>query len=360
MSHEIRTPMNAIIGFSNLLKSAEVEEEKKQEYLDIIMASGNKLIFLIDNLINIAKIESNQYEITKNLFNIIELFNELKDRFKRSDKLKRNNIDFNFEIKEDSIMVFSDITLLSQILSNLIINAIKYTAEGYIKITYKLLNNDILEISIQDSGCGISEEDMKIIFEKFRRVNDKKGYTPNGSGLGLALSKGFIELLGGRLEVESKVDFGSIFKLILPINVDGQKNMHSPAIKVAKPLPKAKNVLVVEDDKNSSDYLNLLIKNKYKGVNVINAYNGKEALKLYNQHSDALSLILLDLRLPKISGYQVLKEIRSKDEEIKIVIQSANAMNDHVGNCINIGCDGYLSKPIVVDNFYKKLDEYLL
>ncbi len=216
MSHEIRTPMNGILGFAELLKTPNLSYTERHEYLKIIEQSGARMLNIINNLIDISRIEANQVEVHEELIDVDELIGELYNLFvnnvqKESIKLKINKRD-----SDKKTYIRTDKTKLSQVLTNLISNAIKFTNDGHIKIGYSKENNTLI-FYVEDTGIGVAKENREAIFQRFIQVHTHKNRGDNGTGLGLPISKAFIEILGGKMWVESTVNRGSTFIFTLPL-----------------------------------------------------------------------------------------------------------------------------------------------
>ncbi len=215
MSHEIRTPMNGILGFSELLKTLKLTGEKQQEFIDIIQKSGVRMLNVINDIISISKIESQQIEVLVNDTNINEEVEYIYHFFKLEAEQKKLHISFRNGLKSDHALIRTDREKVYAILTNLVKNAIKYTQTGAIELGYDL-KGELIEFYVKDSGPGIHEEQKEIIFERFRQGS--KSLTPNieGAGLGLSISKAYVEMLGGKIWVESKIGQGSTFRFSLP------------------------------------------------------------------------------------------------------------------------------------------------
>lgn len=217
MSHEIRTPMNGIIGFTELLRDDDTTKEEKNEYIDLIKSSGERLVSIINDLIDISKIESGQMDVNKIRFDINDTIDDLYKFFVLQTNHKNINFKTHKEISDKSFIINSDKTKINQILINLIKNAIKFTNEGEIHFGYSINNNNI-EFFVKDTGIGISNNDLQKIFKRFSQVHTELHSGYDGAGLGLSISKSFIELLGGQITVESELDKGSKFTFYIPLN----------------------------------------------------------------------------------------------------------------------------------------------
>ncbi len=361
MSHDLRTPMNAIIGFAELLKEDGILKTDKQEYLDLISRNGENLLNLINDIIDISKIEAGKIKskIAKCPLNL--LLNELEKNFNQIKTLKGNSdvkIFFDKTNIIDDLIIHTDPFRLKQILSNLIGNAIKFTNEGFIEFSYKLLPNRFLEFYVKDTGIGISKKDLPAIFNRYEQV--KPSDSPEvGTGLGLAITNSLVKLLGGKPHVESKENEGSTFYFTIPYNPAS-----GPVIDYFPKKPEKigsydfnkKTVLVVEDNLSNYNYLRaVLIKANTK---VVWAKDGKEALTQYKKHKD-ISIVLMDIHLPMLNGFRVTEEILKLNPNTPIIAQTAYAMSGDEEKCYKAGCVDYMAKPIKPDILLAKINKYI-
>ncbi len=356
ISHEIRTPLNSIIGFSDLLIEKE-DDDEKIEFLSIIKYSSNKLLDIVNDVIDISRLETGQMKITREYFDIGE-FISFVFKIYESDKvlLSKNNLAIKLDLPDylKGQKLYSDKTRIQQILNNLINNAIKYTDKGEIELSLELSRingTDMLVFKVKDTGRGIPDNMLNIIFDRFRQVEENDYRT--GTGLGLSICKGIVELLGGQIWVESTVGLGSIFYFSIPY-IQKEENYNDFIIENVDEDLKLynKTIVIAEDDPNSFYYLNkLLSKNDLK---IYRAVNGKEVLEIIkNQKVD---LILMDLSMPQMSGLECTKIIRETDKEIKIIAQTAYASLNDRDRAIDSGCDEFISKPINKLELYKKIN----
>lgn len=360
MSHEIRSPMNTIIGFSDLLENENISSEKRIKYVNLIRTSGNNLLNIINDIVDISKIEAGQINITKEKFDlceIIELIN--KEYTKKIEEIP--NIEFKINNCDDNnpLIIYSDLLRIQQIITNLLNNAIKFTHKGYIELSYKIVELNKLHICVKDTGIGLSKDQKEYIFSRFRQADEKISREYGGTGLGLTISKNLAELLGGNITVESELNKGSTFILELPYD----KNI----IKIEKPSKtqiehnlvnlEGKKILYVEDDMSSALLMIELLEEK--GIIVTHNNRGQQVLNQFNSKNN-YDLILLDIQLPDIDGYEITKQIRKIDKEIPIIAQTAFAMLNEQEQILNSGFDDYLSKPIKKEILFKLLEQYLI
>jgi PAS domain S-box-containing protein len=360
MSHEIRTPMNSIIGFSNLLSSEEIPENQKTEFASYIKSSGELLLKLIDDIIDIAKIEAGEIKIDKKECNILKMFQELQHTFKeiinKSSK-KHLRIIFNPPDIKD-LIIKTDPYRLKQILGNLINNAIKFTDAGHIEFGYKIPNEKTIEFFVKDTGIGLTRDEISIIFERFKRAVASEEKNIVGTGLGLAISKNLVELLGGEMWVDSHPGLGTTFYFTLPYlkitRIDEQFSydddiFHDYGWENI-------TILVVEDDNNSYSLLKETLK-KTK-ANIIRAKNGEIAIDICKSNLN-IDIVLMDIQLPQMNGYEATREIKKFRKSMPVIAQTAFAMAGDKEKSIMAGCDDYISKPININKLLPKINQFL-
>ncbi|MBI5542033.1 MAG: PAS domain S-box protein [Bacteroidia bacterium] len=355
MSHEIRTPMNGILGFAGLLKENNLSVEKQKSFIEIIEQSGQRMLNTINDIIDISKIESGQISLYFHEININKALEELYNFFNNHASENGLTLKIESELQDSDCIFETDLTKFNQIFTNLINNAIKFTKSGSIVIGCQLNNNKI-EFYVKDTGMGIPIENQKLIFERFRQGSESytRGY--EGSGLGLSISKAFVELLGGKMWVKSEVNSGSTFYFSLPNNIKKEIiiNNESTVIKLLD--LENKNILIVEDDKTSSLFIqSILLSTK---ANIIAAENGKIALEILKNNSN-IDLILMDMKMPVLDGYKTTIEIRKTNKTIPIIAQTAFAFSEDEKKILECGCNAYISKPIIKDKLLLKIHQHI-
>jgi signal transduction histidine kinase/ActR/RegA family two-component response regulator len=346
MSHEIRTPMNAIMGFSTLLGEQGLEESEKAQYLEIIKSSGGRLLQLINDILDLSKLEAKQFTISNSECSLEEIMTSTIESFRKSDLLFLKpgiELSLNLPVTNKKIKFLSDCNRIKQVLDNLICNAIKYTEKGKIEAGYSIITEDnrqVIELYVKDTGIGISEELSNLVFERFRQVEE--GRFHEGAGLGLSISKGIVNLLGGKIWFVSKINIGSTFYFTVPYIVSEAPVVNAAITKEVLTQLNGKNIIIAEDDYNSFRYLQSLL----NGQNAIirHAENGRVLMNMVQQSIP--DLILLDINMPVMSGFEFLTEMQTAGLKIKIIAQTAYAMPDEKERCLQAGCHGYISKPI--------------
>jgi PAS domain S-box-containing protein len=373
MSHEIRTPMNAIVGFTDLLNDPDLSDQERKELITHINTNSETLLHLIDDIIDLAKIEANQVDINKkncHLFDIIqEVFNTFSERKREKDP--NNKIDFKLSVDEklQEITLFTDPLRIQQILSNLIQNAFKFTEKGSIEIGYEFLTikeSPFIRFFVKDTGIGLSEDQQKIIFDRFNKAEDNKQKLYRGAGLGLAISKSLIELLGGKISVksekenpaENKQGFSEFYFTIPFINQQEKTNDMTPN-QSEKGSPtynwSSKKILIAEDEDSNYRFLEMVL-NKTRSE-VIWAKDGFEAIEKCKKHEP--DLILMDIKMPNMDGLEATREIKKLYPQIPIVAQTAFAMENDEKLSLEAGCNAYLSKPIRAKKLLNTLATFL-
>jgi two-component system CheB/CheR fusion protein len=360
MSHEIRTPMNGIIGFSNLLKDRNLPEDEKNKYIDIIHSNSLQLLNLIDDIIDTSKIEAGEMKISMGECNIDQLINEVMVVFENElnhfDEKKNVNISYKPSENYKNLIIRTDSVRLKQILSNLLNNAIKYTIKGKIELGYYFTGNKI-EFFVRDTGIGIPKAKLATIFNRFERLDSKLKSKIGGTGLGLSISQGLVKLLGGDIRVESKYNKGSVFYISLPLDI-----VHIPTVKketktkVINDSLYGKKILIVEDDPLIYEFIKAILA-PYK-INLTWACKGKEAIKKYFNNSK-FDLVLMDLGLPDISGFEVTSQILAKDKDAIVVAQTAYVMQEDLDKCKEFGFKGHIAKPILPDLLFNTMSRLL-
>jgi len=345
MSHEIRTPMNAILGFSDLLGQAETSPGEIERFTTIIRNSGARLMHLIDDIIDLSKLEANQIKITKTPCHVNQLMHATMNSFNNHALLKQKDLKLTLDLSgiKDPTVTVTDEVRLGQVLDNLVSNALKYTREGTIIMGAEQIEQNgspWLRFSVSDTGKGIPQEKLPIIFERFRQVEEDDYH--EGAGLGLSISKALVDLLGGEIRVVSEVGKGSTFSFTIPYTEPQAPSPSSLSHHDHKPfLLSGKKILMVDDDPDSVFYLSVLLQET--GAMLTVASDGEMLMDLLQ--TTIPDLILLDINMPGKTGYECLKEIRKKAYPVKVISQTAYAMEDERLRCMELGSDAYLAKP---------------
>ena len=360
MSHEIRTPMNGILGFTKMIDNKGLSDEKRKQFIEYIHSSGNQLLTIINDIIDISKIEAGQLKFIKSDVNLNKLIDDLFTRFE-SEKSAQNISDLKLQCSKgfsnDKSFIFIDEARLKQVISNLLYNAIKFTDKGIVQFGYKLKDNSNLLFYVKDTGIGISKDKQNIIFERFRQEDESFTRKFGGTGLGLAISKSIIELMGGQIWVDSRKNKGAAFYILLPYEpskiVCENSNLYNAEMEYNW---KDKTILVVEDDLMGSEYLKEIM--EHTQINILLAENGIDGIEMCKNKPE-INVILMDLRLPKMDGYTAITEIRKIRPKIPIIVQTANAMPEDKLRAEKAGSNDFLTKPLnriellkTINNFF--------
>ena len=361
MSHEIRTPLNAIVGFSESLKDDELPKESMEKVEDIIMASNN-LLEIVNGILDISKIEANKLEIIEKEYEIEEIWNELIILTKA--RIGDRGIDFRVSIDPTIPKVlYGDNTRLKQVILNILTNAAKYTKEGFVdfRVSSVIKNNMVkLIISVEDSGIGIKEENLPRLFSKFDRLSVEKSFTIEGTGLGLAITKKLVELMGGRIVVQSVYGKGSKFTIIIDQKIVSYEVQHQKETTESNTKAvdiKGAKVLLVDDNALNIKVATTLLK-KYN-LNIDSCANGLECLEKIN-NGNKYDIVLLDDMMPKMSGKETLAKLKQINGfNTPVIALTANAIEGMKEEYLNLGFNDYLSKPIEKKELERVLRTYL-
>ncbi len=355
MSHEIRTPMNGILGFSDLLRRPNLTPTKANQYIEIINNNGKQLLSIINDIIDISKIEAKLVTIDKSAVEVHHLFNSMAEQFVPLAKAKELSFTSNNELP-NSFVIITDETKLKQILFNLLGNALKFTPTGEISILAKLQNDQLL-FAVKDTGIGIPKSHHELIFERFRQVETTYSQQYGGTGLGLSISRSLVELLGGTLWLESKVGEGSTFYFTIPCTKAEEVSIkRSKTTEEKFPNLREKTILIAEDEETNYIYIEELLHET--GVKLIHAKNGAEAV-LFAQANPDVDLILMDIKMPVLDGYDATKQIRLSNATVPIIAQTAYISLSDKTKAKEVGCNNFLSKPISDKQFIQIICQYL-
>lgn len=361
MSHEIRTPMNAIMGFSELLQEEDVEKGQQKDFSKIIYSRTKHLLQIINDIVDLSKIEANQVVINNEVFDLNEFLKTLYvEEIQQLTNLGKTHLNFVYENenKKDEFFIKSDKIRIGQVLYNLINNAIKFTEQGYVMFGYQINDNKELLFYVKDTGIGISQDKHEMVFERFRRGDENIANLHfDGTGLGLTISKNLVELMGGKIWIDSEVGKGTSFYFTLPYCTKKYMNKSTKNKSFAKDYNwQGQNILIVEDDPASQIYMRAALVSTQATIKM--ADTGAVALDIFKNDKN-IDFILMDIRLPDISGLDVIKEIRKVDKQVPVVAQTAHAMSDDRNKCIEAGANNYISKPVAKKDLLTIIDRYL-
>ncbi|PKB17828.1 ATP-binding protein [Flavobacterium sp. 5] len=357
LSHEIRTPMNAIIGFSDLLLNESLSEDLKKKYLKIINSSGKSLVSIIEDLIEMSKIDAKLILPNYKGLDIEKCINELYNTLKVTIP-EDKSIDFYVIKSTDRFEndILTDEVKLKQIIVNLLTNAIKFTDNGHVAFGYSINKEDhLLEFRVEDTGIGISKKDLKVVFDRFRRVDDDYSISLSGLGLGLSISKAYIEMLGGEIKVESVYGGGSVFKFTIPLIYE-EYAIENSVIKeeCTNKNSDSKTILVAEDDNINFLLLKTIL--ELKKHTVLRARNGQEVVDI-NASNLEIDLIFMDIKMPVLDGYEAFEMIKKENPNRIVIAQTAHSSSEVKEKIMKAGFSGYITKPLDKEKIYEIINK---
>jgi PAS domain S-box-containing protein len=354
MSHEIRTPMNGILGFTDFLLNPNLSDEKRKNYIKIVQSSGHQLLQVIDDIIEISRLGTKQVRVIESEVCLNDLFLELFSVFDLKAKENKIPLYIKNNLSDTESTILTDKSKLIKIISNLLENALKFTKKGSIEFGYELKENQ-LEIYVKDTGIGIEAEKHELIFERFSQAEKDLSKKMGGLGLGLSIVKENVELIGGKIRLESKKGAGATFYITIPYNKVhvSTENTNNSAIYKEK-----YTILVAEDEEVNYLFLETLINEILQlNCNILHAKNGKEAVELCKTNN-TITLVLMDLKMPIMSGFEAVGKIKEMKPHLTVIAQSAYTSNEEIENALLKGFDDFISKPISIKSFKKLMSKY--
>jgi len=361
MSHELRTPLNAILGFSEMLEKEPTNTPDQKEKLTIINHSGEHLLTMINDVLDLSQIEAGRIELKQEAFDLPQMLKTISQMFEL--RAEREKLGFNLEFDPELPQyVMADVGKLRQVLINLLGNAVKFTDEGEVSLRARFLDKDeqsVLQLEVQDSGPGILPENLEAIFNPFIQLEQAGS---KGSGLGLTISKTFVELMGGEITVQSQTGVGSLFRVAIPVTLataseNRALEVKGPVVKGLDPGQTDWRILVVDDNAENLLLLSSLLNEV--GFEVRVADNGQEAIAIFKEWEP--HFIWMDMRMPGMNGYEVTKKIRTlpNGDKIKIVALTASAFKEQNKDILQAGCDQVLHKPFRTQEIFEAMAKHL-
>ena len=364
MSHEIRTPMNSIIGFAELLQDDDLTPEERKEFSSIVINSGEHLLNIIDEILEVSKEEAGELRLLEQKFSLRKLMNELHTIF--ANRLKDKPVEVRLRIPDDAPdAIVADKVRLKQVLDNLLSNAAKFTDSGFIELGYRLLPKHVpvLEFWVKDTGVGIPKEKQESVFERFTQVEDNLTQNFTGTGLGLSIVKRLVTFMGGAVRLESEPGKGSTFIFTIPYKSPKKREEMVLQTKPKKSelfpvnIWAGKTLLIADDVEQIFAFFRETLKKT--GAEMLYAKDGKEALSLYNLHKNEIDLALIDIQMPLLNGLEVAKAIRAENKEIPLIAQTGLALNIGKKEALEAGFDDVIYKPIKLEELSRLLKKYL-
>lgn len=355
MSHEIRTPLNGIVGFSELICEKGISDAERLEFSSIINSNSQQLLEIIHDILDISSLRTGQVRISNTPVSVSDLLDEIHIRWNKEAEYK--SITFPKPHLEKDIILRSDYQALKKIIDKLVHNALKYTAKGSVSLNV-FMDEEILNVNISDTGIGIAPEETELIFEPFYQVNTAGKDLNSGNGLGLSIAKEYAAGLKGRVICRSTPGKGSVFTLKVPVSEQLHEISGIPERDEVKITPKAKGktVLIVEDEFNNYLYLNEIL--KPLNVNIYHAHNGSEAVE-YIRNNPVVDLILMDIKMPVLNGYEATRIIKDLNPEVPVIAQTAHAMSGDREKALESGCCDYLTKPLKREDLIELVTKHL-
>ena len=356
LSHEIRTPLNAILGFSSLLNNSTISLEDKFEIPSQLLRHSNELLDIINDLIDISAIETNQLTIKKRECKLNQTLENIFKDFLDQNKAIRLKTYIKLGVSEENFTILTDPDRLSQVVKHLLSNAHKFTSEGFIEFGYIFKDPSTLLFYVIDTGVGLNEKEQEIIFNTFRQADETTTRGYSGLGLGLSICKNIVERLGGKIWVNSTKNEGSTFFFTLPyIPVRAKFDEFIPPLKMEAYNWKNKTIMVADDIDSNFKFIQTIV--KPTGANIIWARNGQEAVDMVKSRD--VDVVLMDIVMPEVDGFEATKQIKQIKGDIKVICQTAYPSPEHHRAGIESGMDKFLNKPIPVNAMLEAINEYI-
>ncbi|NQV02949.1 MAG: response regulator [Bacteroidia bacterium] len=362
MSHELRTPLNAVIGFSDVIdKTYSMEEILKMTRL--INQSGNHLLRIIEDIFDISMIEAGEINVNNKAFDLVPLLHRIHELvLDEQDTLRKHHLEITYRPPQHTkeLVLISDEGKIKQILLNLLKNALKFTPDGSVEYGWVhevREDTNYLNFYVKDTGIGISQDVQEFIFDPFRQAEETHTRQFGGTGLGLTISKKLTNILGGKIWVESREGVGSTFFFTIPYDRPEISKPVEP-VKDAGEIQKhpGKTILIVEDEDSNYEFLNVILSRLE--IDTLHAENGHAAIDLCLSNP-GIDLVLMDIKMPVMNGYEATKLIKQERPDLPIIAQTAHAIFGDKEKALEAGCDDYISKPIIKEDLYQLISKYL-
>jgi PAS domain S-box-containing protein len=356
ISHEVRTPLNGILGFAEIMSRPDLSEEEKKDSLSMLFESSDRLLNTITNYMDISLLTSGNMSVHKKDFIPGQVLRKIFDNYKTICSNRKLELLLEIPKQADNLPVNSDPEIFQKIISHLLNNAVKFTEKGSIHYGY-LIREGELEFFVKDTGIGIGKESFNTIFDHFVKEDRGPSVLSEGSGLGLSIARGMIDITGGKIRVESERGLGSCFYFTIPLIKNTEITLSGTLGRKHEKIKVGASILVAEDDETNFYYLNALLIHE-TGATVLHASNGREAIELFKANPGII-LILMDIKMPEIDGFEATKQIKLIKKEVPVIAITAYAMSGDEERVLAAGCDGYLSKPISKNILLEKMAEFI-
>jgi PAS domain S-box-containing protein len=356
ISHEVRTPLNGILGFAEIMSQTDLSENEKKDSLSMLFESSDRLLNTITNYMDISLLTSGNMSVHKKDFIPGQILRKTFDNYNALCLNKKLDLSLKIPEQAENLTINSDAEIFQKIISHLLNNAIKFTESGSIHYGYSA-NEGNLEVFVKDTGIGIGNRFMTNIFDRFVKEDQDQTRLTEGSGLGLAIVKGMVDIIGGKIWVESELGEGSSFIFTIPLLKKMEKAAGNTHDIVHKKLISGASILVAEDDETNYFFLYALL-SRETGAKVLHASNGREAIDLFKANPDII-LILMDIKMPVIDGLEATRQIKLIKQDVPVIAITAYAMSGDEERVIAAGCDSYLSKPISKKSLLDKMAEFI-
>ncbi|MGQ1786885.1 MULTISPECIES: hybrid sensor histidine kinase/response regulator [unclassified Saccharicrinis] len=360
MSHEIRTPMNAILGFSNLLSHKEISNPEKEEFVNLINLNVKNLLTIVEDLIDISKIDSGQLQIRNTTICLHDVLEDVYNNFS-NDIQRRGQMNIKLYLKEGisdkNTMILTDGARLKQVLANLVGNGIKFTDRGFVEFGYELKHEEVLQFYVKDTGIGLPVGKEDRIFERFYKFSAGRQMLYGGTGIGLSLVKDLLDLMGGKIWIESEPKVGTTFYFTIPYHKVNNANAKYKAQKNTNIFNwEGKTFLIAEDEEDNFRYLEVAL--SISNASLIWARTGVEAVDIFKR-IDNIDLVLMDIKMPEMDGYDATRAIKKQNPNVPVIAQTAYAMSEEREKSIVAGCDDYIAKPIGYEDLLSTINKYV-
>jgi len=352
ISHEIRTPLNGILGFGQLMLQEDVTPDEREQFFDVLQKSSERLMNTVTDYMDISLLASGNMEICKKQFHPTDVLNDIYHQYFKSCQLKNLSLTVHPPAGSESLSLYSDYELVSKVLDHLVDNAVKFTHQGSISFGYEL-GAGFVEFFVRDTGIGIAPENQDFIFQNFAQADPSLSRAHEGSGLGLSIARGILNLLGGTIRVVSTRNEGACFYFTVPVEIPGNSPVTvsvAQAVQTNRPL-----ILIAEDEESNSMLLSQILQNKNLDYLVVS--DGKQAVDACRENPK-ISLVLMDIKMPRMNGYEATRNIKSFAPLLPVIAITAYAMSGDKKKAFDAGCDDYLPKPIEIEILMEKLKKF--